>query len=88
MHLEKTIFELVMLICFGASWPFAIARTLKTKDVRGLSTTFYCIIIAGYISGIFHKLFYNMDFVIYFYAINAIMVTFQVVLVFYYKRRG
>jgi hypothetical protein len=87
MHLEKTIFELLMLICFGASWPFAIARTLKTKDVRGLSTTFYCIIIAGYISGIIHKLLHSMDFVIYFYALNAIMVSFQVALVLYYRRR-
>lgn len=76
-----------MLICFGASWPFAIARTLKTKDVKGLSITFYCIIIAGYIGGIIHKLLYNMDFVIYLYALNAGMVIFQIVLVFYYKRK-
>jgi hypothetical protein len=86
MHFEKTIFELVMLVCFGISWPFAIARTLKTKNVKGLSNTFYFSVIAGYISGILHKILYNMDYVIYFYALNAIMVAFQIVLVFYYRR--
>ncbi len=86
MHFEKTIYELVMLICFGISWPFAIARTLKTKNVKGLSTTFYFFIIIGYISGILHKVLYSMDYVIYFYAVNAVMVAFQIALVFYYRR--
>ena len=88
MRYEKTIFELAMLICFGLSWPFAIARTLKTKNVKGLSMTFYCIIIAGYISGIIHKLLYSMDYVIFFYALNALMVAFQVALVLYYRKAG
>jgi hypothetical protein len=87
MHFEKTIFELVMLVCFGISWPFAIARTLKTKNVKGLSTTFYFSVIIGYISGILHKILYSMDYVIYFYALNAIMVAFQISLVFYYRKR-
>ncbi|MBN2402061.1 MAG: hypothetical protein JXN64_06655 [Spirochaetes bacterium] len=87
MYIEKTVFELVMLICFGVSWPFAIARTLKTKNVKGLSTTFYFFLVVGYISGIAHKILYSMDYVIYLYAINAIMVSFQIFLVFHYRER-
>ncbi|MFH0975605.1 MAG: hypothetical protein V1874_07450 [Spirochaetota bacterium] len=86
MYLEKTIFELVMLICFGISWPFAIARTLKTKNVKGLSVTFYLFIVVGYVSGIIHKLLYSMDYVIYLYALNAVMVAIQIFLVFYYRK--
>jgi hypothetical protein len=86
MYLEKTIFELIMLICFGVSWPFAIARTLKTKNVKGLSVTFYLFIVVGYASGIIHKLLYSMDYVIYIYALNAVMVAIQIFLVFYYRK--
>ena len=87
MLLEKTIFELIMLICFGVSWPFSIARILKTKNVKGLSIIFAYFIFIGYISGIIHKLLYSMDYVIYLYGINAIMVAFQIYLVFYYRSR-
>ena len=87
MDLGKTIFELSMLICFGISWPFAIARTLKTKSVKGLSKTFYFFVFIGYLSGIIHKILHCLDYVIYFYAINAIMVAFQIILIFFYKNK-
>ena len=87
MLLHKTIFELVMLISFGFSWPFAIARTLRTKNVKGLSASSYILIVAGYISGIIYKFFYNMDYVVYFYVINAFMVSFQIFLIFYFRKK-
>jgi len=87
MIFEKTIFELIMLICFGISWPFAIAKTLRTKTVKGQSTVFYVFIVIGYISGILYKFLYNMDYVIYFYAINTVMVTFQIFLIYYYRQQ-
>ncbi len=87
MIFEKTIFELIMLICFGISWPFAIAKTLRTKTVKGQSTVFYVFIVIGYISGILYKFLYNMDYVIYFYAINTVMVTFQIFLIHYYRQQ-
>ncbi len=87
MIFERTVFELIMLICFGISWPFAIAKTLRTKTVKGQSTVFYIFIVIGYISGILYKFLYNMDYVIYFYAVNTIMVAFQIFLIYYYRQQ-
>ncbi len=76
-----------MLICFGISWPFAIAKTVRTKTVKGQSTVFYVFIVIGYISGILYKFLYNMDYVIYFYAVNTVMVAFQIFLIYYYRQQ-
>ena len=37
---SMSIFEAGMLICFGASWPFAVMKTYKTKSVKGKSRLF------------------------------------------------
>lgn len=81
------IFEMIMLICFGLSWPFGIIKTLKSKTVKGVSVLFYLLVLIGYISGIIFKVFYRFDFVIIFYAINAFMVLLQLILYFYYKNK-
>lgn len=70
-----SIFELIMLVCFGAAWPFSIYKSYKSKSVSGKSPYFLVVIIIGYISGILNKIFYNYDFVVYLYFINLIMVT-------------
>ena len=44
--------ELAMLFCFGFSWPFAIARTLRAKRVDGKSPLFSVLVMAGYLCGI------------------------------------
>ncbi len=64
-----------MLLCFGASWPFALYKTIRTKNVVGKSGIFLSLIIIGYISGIIHKIIHNPDPVIALYALNAIMVS-------------
>jgi len=79
------IFEITMLICFGASWPFAIFKTLKTKTVKGISPLFYILVFIGYISGIIYKLLYSFNYAIWFYIANGIMVLFQIILFFYYS---
>ncbi len=50
------IFEALMLIAFGCSWPASIAKSLRTRFVRGKSPMFMGIVISGYICGILHKL--------------------------------
>ena len=35
-----SIFEAIMLICFGASWPAAVYKTYTTKNVEGKSLLF------------------------------------------------
>ena len=35
-----SVLEAGMMICFGASWPFQVAKTYKTKEVKGKSILF------------------------------------------------
>lgn len=50
------LFEALMLIAFGCSWPASILKSLRTRFVRGKSPAFMCIVMTGYICGIIHKL--------------------------------
>ena len=47
-----SIFEAGMLICFGISWPFAIAKVIKAKSVKGISLGFLNLVFIGYILAI------------------------------------
>jgi len=79
-----SIFEAIMLVCFGVSWPVSIAKTLRTKVVAGKSPLFMAIVLAGYISGMFHKIFYSFDWVIILYIINMALISIDIVLYFRY----
>jgi len=46
------LLEFGMLFAFGFSWPFAIARTYRSKSVDGKSPMFMFIVILGYMCGI------------------------------------
>jgi hypothetical protein len=46
------LLEFAMLFAFGFSWPFAIARTYRSKRVDGKSPAFMFIVIFGYCCGI------------------------------------
>ncbi|MGB4438596.1 MAG: PQ-loop domain-containing transporter [Sedimentibacter sp.] len=75
-----SIFEMLMLLCFGAAWPFSIYKSYKSKSVDGKSPYFLVILILGYIFGILNKIFYNLDFIVYLYGINLIMVSIDLIL--------
>jgi hypothetical protein len=81
-----SLFEALMLVCFGFSWPVSIAKALRTKVVAGKSPVFMAIVCLGYVSGIVHKALYAFDWVIALYAINLVMVVFDLVLYFAYSR--
>ena len=49
------ICEILMLCVFGASWPFNIAKSLKSKTAKGKSVIFAFLIILGYCFGLFSK---------------------------------
>ena len=51
-----SIFEIIMLVCFGLSWPVSIYKSLKTRVVAGKSPLFMAIVITGYASGVAHKI--------------------------------
>jgi len=69
-----SVFEIIMLLCFGAAWPFSIRKSLITGQNTGKSLRFLVIVLVGYLAGITHKLLYSRDIVTVFYVINASMV--------------
>lgn len=70
-----SFFEAGMLICFGASWPFAVAKTYRTKSIQGKSKLFLSLIILGYIFGIINKILNCMDIVFWLYVVNLLLVS-------------
>lgn len=69
-----SIFEAIMLICFGVAWPFSIYKSYKSRACAGKSVVFLYIILLGYVSGVTHKLLYSRDWVIVLYTLNGLMV--------------
>ncbi len=78
-----SVFEIVMLICFGAAWPFSIYRSLRSRTNAGKSLPFLYIVLLGYLAGILHKVFYSFDQVIFLYVFNSLMVGADILL--YYR---
>lgn len=70
------IFETCMLICFGASWPFNIAKSLRAKTAKGKSMLFEVIVIAGYLMGLTGKFVSgNVTYVAAVYVLDILMVS-------------
>lgn len=84
---SMSIFEAGMLICFGASWPFAVIKTYKTKNVKGKSVLFLSLIILGYICGIINKIQNSVDIVFWLYVINLLLVGTDYLFYFIYRNR-
>ena len=82
-----SIFEILMLVCFGIAWPFSIHRSWTSGRTNGKSVVFLLVILAGYAAGIANKLFYHFDGVIYLYCLNMIMVGIDTVLWFRNRKR-
>ena len=70
-----SVVESIMLLCGGAAWPFAIARSVRSRSTHGKSLVFLLILIVGYISGIINKILYSNDIVLYLYILNLAMVS-------------
>ena len=69
-------FEAIMLICFGVSWPFNIAKSLRARMAKGKSVWFEVCIVAGYSFGLAGKFISgNVTYVAIVYAIDLILVT-------------
>jgi hypothetical protein len=75
-----SVFEIVMLVCFGMAWPFSIYKSWKTWEVGSKSLIFLVALLVGYVAGVLHKLFYLMDGVIVLYILNGTMVSIDIAL--------
>lgn len=81
-----SIFEIVMLICFGAAWPFSIYHSYRSRTNAGKSLLSLYVIFFGYVSGTMHKIFFYYDPVIFLYIFNGLMVGTDILL-FYRNRK-
>ena len=60
-----SVFEVGMLLCFGASWPFNIVKSYRSRTAGGKSIGFELLIMVGYLCGIAGKLItHNVNFVL------------------------
>ena len=82
------ILEILMVVSFGASWPFNVMESWKARTAKGMSLLFLCLILFGYVAGITSKLlneaymasFASKWYVLFFYVLNFIMVGADLVL--------
>ncbi|MBQ7113656.1 MAG: hypothetical protein IJO10_05395 [Clostridia bacterium] len=81
-----SIFEAVMLLCFGLAWPISLVKSYRSRSTGGKSPLFSVAIIVGYISGIIHKLMFNPDIVMALYILNLLMVSADLALWFRNRR--
>ena len=79
--------EAAMLVCFGASWPFAIIKTVRAKNPAGKSYLFAALVIVGYIAGCTARFMREeADGVFFLYIFDMLMVGTDTALCLYYKR--
>lgn len=75
------IFETIMLICFGLSWPFNIAKSLRSRTAKGKSLQFEICIVIGYLFGIAGKFVSgNVSYVLVVYVLDVMMVMIDIIL--------
>ena len=77
------IFETIMLVCFGLSWPINVVKAYKAGTTKGTSLPFIILINTGYFAGITAKIAngqFNYVFIVY--IINLVIVMLNVVVYF------
>ena len=91
------LLEFAMLFCFGFSWPFAIAKTIRAKRVDGKSPLFeiivivgylFGIVIVGYLFGIASHLISDRSWVTWVYLADTALVATDLSLYFHYARKN
>ena len=84
--------EIAMLCLFGCSWPFNIAKALRTRTAKGKSVVFEVLVIIGYLIGLFGKLYAykqtgTLAYSVWFYIADILMVTIDLILYFVNAKR-
>lgn len=75
-----SVFESVMLICFGLSWPLNVIKAYKARTAKGTSLPFILLIIIGYVAGITAKVITGqINYVLIVYLLNLLIVSLNIV---------
>ena len=71
------LFEIIMIVCFGFSWPMNVIKSYRARTTKGKSLPFLLLIITGYVFGIIDKLVGGNFkwYVLFFYVLNLVMVS-------------
>ena len=77
-----SLFEIIMLLSFGAAWPVSLWKSWTSRTNAGKSVVYLFIIVVGYAAGIAHKLLNDPDLVTFLYALNMSMVSADIALWF------
>lgn len=75
------VLETIMLLCFGVSWPFNIAKSVRSRTAKGKSISFELCIIVGYTCGVIGKIVSgNITYVLAAYILDICMVSIDLVI--------
>ena len=77
-----SIFETVMLLCFGFSWPMNLIKAYNAKTAKGTSLPFILLIIIGYVAGITAKIVTGQTNYVLAYVLNLAIVLLNLVIYF------
>jgi len=81
------IFETLMILSFGASWPINVSKAIRSRTAKGKSIMFDYLILFGYFCGVIAKtIVHNYNLAYYFYFLNIVMVLIDVVVYYRNKR--
>lgn len=76
-----------MLVCFGVSWPFNIAKSLRSRTAKGKSVVYEILVVVGYLFGLAAKIILgDINYVVVFYIVDILMVTTDIILTFRNRR--
>ena len=76
LHILTDLFEALTIFCFGLSWPFNIAKSLRSRTAKGKSMLFESLVIVGYLCGLAGKFIGgNVTYVVAVYLVDIAMVT-------------
>lgn len=69
------LFEALMLVCFGVSWPVNALKSYRARTAVGTSALFLSLITIGYLFGIAAKFIGdNINWVLIVYVINVLVI--------------
>ena len=87
MNTFASIMEMMMVVCFGISWPLNIIKAWRSRSAKGISLPFYFSIWIGYVFAFIGKFVLIASnaphpwyetvhwYVMFFYVLNIVMVT-------------